>query len=76
MKIAELKKIIENLPDDMPVGLWDLSTDSFVDGNYKLSPQDCVVEDYIKEEDDTEIAGQMLFITFENKLNENPINEQ
>jgi len=75
MKIADLKNIIENLPDDMPVGLWDLSTDSFTDGNYQLAPKDLIIEDYVKNEDDSEIAGQMLFITFENKLNENPINE-
>lgn len=50
--IKDLKKFIEvnNLPDDMPVGLLDTTTD-----------------DYGKAK------GKMLFITFENVLNENPI---
>jgi len=73
MKVADLKKIIENLPDNMNVGLLDLSTDNFSDGNYQLTEKDLIIEDYVKEEDDHEIAGQMLFITFDNKLNENSI---
>ena len=74
MKIAELKKIIENLPDDMMVGLLDATTDDRDDMNYFISEEDVFVEDCWKEDNETgEPDGKMLFITFENKLNENSI---
>ena len=74
MKIAELKKIIENLPDDMIVGLLDATTDDRDDMNYFISEEDVFVEDCWKEDNETgEPDGKMLFITFENKLNENSI---
>lgn len=74
LTIGEFKKFIEdnNLPDEMPMGLWDLSTDDFTDGNYPLSEDQLLIEDYVKEEDG-DIQGKMLFITFENNLNEDPL---
>lgn len=59
MNIKELKEIIKNLPDDM---------------NYSLKKEDFVIEDYWAfDREDDEPKGKMLFIHFENKLNENPI---
>lgn len=72
MKVKDLKSIIQDLPDEMPVGLMDMTTDSFHDSNYGLSDENFFIEDYVAEEDG-EIEGKMLFIGFENKLNENPI---
>ena len=74
MKIAELKKIIENLPDDMVVGLLDATTDDRDDMNYFISDEDVFVEDCYHEDNNTgEPDGKMLFIVFENKLNEDSI---
>lgn len=74
MKIAELKKIIENLPDDMVVGLLDTTTDDRDDINYFISDEDVFVDDCWKEDNESgEPDGKMLFICFENKLNENSI---
>lgn len=72
MNIKELKEVIKDLPDEMVVGLFDFTTDDFYDCNYSLNKEDFFVEDYVTEEDN-EVAGKMLFIGFENKLNENPI---
>jgi hypothetical protein len=72
MNIKQLKELIKDLPDDMPVGLWDITTDDFTDLNYSLTKESFMVEDYVEEENG-DIKGQMLFICFENKLNENPI---
>jgi hypothetical protein len=72
MNIKELKEIIQELPDEMPVGLLDYTTDDFYDCNYNLKKEDFFIEDYVFDED-SEILGKMLFIGFENKLNENPI---
>lgn len=78
--IKDLKKFIEknNLPDDMPVGLVDITTDDTDDMNYSFSDENFQVEDYYSQEDEGtddygKPRGKMLFITFENKLNENPI---
>ena len=72
MKIKELKEIIQDLSDEMYVGLMDYTTDDMHDCNYSLTKDDFLIEYYIEEENG-EIAGKMLFIGFENKLNENPI---
>lgn len=74
MNIGELKAFINdnNLPDEMPVGLLDLSTDDFTHGNYPVTKDTLLIEDYVKEEDG-DVEGKMLFITFENSLNPNPI---
>lgn len=78
--IKDLKNFIEknNLPDDMPVGLLDTTTDDTDDMNYSLSDENFQVEDYYSQEDEGtdyygKPRGKMLFINFENKLNENPI---
>ena len=74
MNVKELKKKLENLPDDMMVGLLDATTDDRDDMNYFISDEDVFVEDCWKEDNETgEPDGKMLFISFENKLNENPI---
>lgn len=73
MNIKELKEVIADLPDDMPVGLLDLTTDDFHNCNYGLKKEDLTVGDYVKEEGD-EVSGKALYLCFENKLNENPIN--
>lgn len=79
MTIGELKKYISdnNLPDDMPIGILDLTTDDTNDANYPFNEEVLMVDDYYNidefEEADYEPKGKMLFITFENKLNENPI---
>jgi len=80
MKIKDLKTIIENLPDDMPVGLLDLTTDVTEEMNYSLHESDFEIEDYYSSEDEGTDnygvpRGKMLFISFENKLNENSILE-
>lgn len=72
MNIKELKSIIKDLPDNMPVGLLDMTTDDFHAGNYSLKEEQFMVEDYVLEEGG-EVEGKMLFIMFENKLNEDPI---
>lgn len=72
MNIKELKEFIKDLPDKMPVGLIDMTTDDFTDMNYPVKEENLLIEDYVKEEGG-DIEGKMLFITFENCLNENPI---
>lgn len=75
--IKDLKKIIENLPESMPVGLLDTTTDDTDDMNYSLQEENFLVEDYYSSAQDDEDygkpLGKMLFITFENSLNDNPI---
>lgn len=78
--IKDLKNFIEknNLPDDMPVGLLDTTTDDTDFMNYRISDDNLMIEDYYFREDEFtddygKSRGKMLFITFENKLNENPI---
>lgn len=72
MNIKELKEIIKDLPDEMLFGLLDLTTDDFYECNYPISKNNFEIDDYVKEEE-SESQGKMLFLTFENKLNENPI---
>ena len=74
MNIGQLKQYINDnqLPDDMNIGLMDLTTDDFNDRNYGLEEKDLMVDDCC-EEDCGEVTGKMLFITFENVLNDNPI---
>lgn len=69
--VKDLKGIIKDLPDDMPVALLDTSTDDFYDSTYTLSREDFEIDDWIKEEDQEEPSGVALFITFDNKLNPN-----
>ena len=74
MTVKELKQKLENLPDDMMVGLLDGTTDDRDDMNYFIEDQDVFVGHCWKEDNETgEPDGKMLFITFENKLNENSI---
>lgn len=74
MNVKELKQKLENLPDDMMVGLLDSTTDDRDDMNYSIGHSDVFVEDCFHEDNETgEPDGKMLFILFENKLNEDPI---
>ena len=74
MNVKELKDFIKDLPDEMPVGLLDVTTDDFQDTNYFIEKEHLLIEDYVRDEGDMEVGGKMVFILFENKLNENPIN--
>lgn len=78
--VKDLKNFLKlnNLPDEMPVGLLDISTDDTDDMNYSLSDNSFEIEDYYSEEDENnndygKPRGKMLFICFKNKLNENPL---
>lgn len=73
MNIGELKQyIIDNdLPDEMPIGPLDLSTDDQDDGNYPVTIETLLVEGSVDEHGDD--GPNMLFITFDNKLNPNPL---
>lgn len=74
MNIKQLKAQIKNLPDEMPVGLLDLTTDDPLDSNYPVSKDTIHIGDYVDFHDNENvIKGKMLFFTFENSLNENPI---
>ena len=74
MTVKDLKQKLENLPDDMIVGLLDGTTDDRYDMNYFISDEDVFVDDCYHEDNDTgEPDGKMLFIVFENKLNEDSI---
>lgn len=72
MKVKELKEFLNTLPDEMPIGLWDQSTDDFLDGNYPIKKENLHIDDWVSEEGG-EAKGKALFITFDNHLNENPI---
>ena len=74
MNVKELKQKLENLPDEMMVGLLDTTTDDRDDMNYFISDEDVFIDDCYKEDNETgESDGKMLFIAFENVLNDNPI---
>lgn len=73
MTIKELKEVIADLPDHMNVGLMDMSTDDTDDSNYPLKKENFEVMEYTEQDDPNEVKGEMLFIVFTNKLNENPI---
>ncbi len=73
MNIKELKRIIQDLPDDMPVGLLDVTTDDFEDCNHALLAGDFCVDDYYSVDGDGEPLGKMLFIRFYNPFNDDPI---
>jgi len=72
MNVKELKEFLKDLPDEMPVGLLDMTTDDFTDCNYPVNKDNLIIDDCVKEEGE-DVSGKMLFITFENSLNENPI---
>jgi hypothetical protein len=75
LNIIQLKNFIKDLPDDMPVSLVDLSTDDYDQGNYPLTDQSLSVEDFVTEPDG-ETKGKMVVISFDNKLNPDPIDHQ
>lgn len=78
--IKDFKNFIEqnNLPDDMPIQLLDVSTDDETEMNYSIAHRDLDVADWYHEDDRGtddygKPRGKMLYIQFVNKLNENPI---
>lgn len=72
MTKGDLVKLIEHLPDNMPVGLVDLSTDDIDESNYRLTPESFSVE-YVEDPATGQQFGKALLITFVNKLNPNPL---
>lgn len=72
MNIKSLKNLIKDLPDEMPVGVVDTSTDDYDDGNYKITESNFSIEDFVTEPEG-ETKGKMLVISFHNKLNPQPI---
>lgn len=77
MKIKDLKELIKDLPDEMNFGLIDLTTDDTENMNYSISKKDFNIEDCYDNDTESEsygeVKGKILFLVFENKLNENPI---
>jgi hypothetical protein len=73
MTIIELKQFIENLPNDAPVVLCDLSTDDPFECSYDLDIPSLDFSDLTDHED--EPKGKGLIICFHNKLNPNPIQD-
>lgn len=72
MKVKELKEIIKEMPDSMDVHLMDLTSDHPEDSVYTLSKGNFSVEKAFDITND-ELEWDVLFITFKNKLNPNPI---
>ncbi|MFO0447628.1 MAG: hypothetical protein ACK52I_02870 [Pseudomonadota bacterium] len=72
MNVGELKKYLADLPDEMPIGILDLSTDDIDDGNYKFTHDSLMVEEGVDASGDP-LEKDVLFITFHNKLNPKPI---
>jgi hypothetical protein len=70
MKVKDLKQLINDLPDDMPIVLIDLTTDDFNDCNYPVEKENFEIMDWTEK---GEPKGKALFLVFENKLNPNPI---
>lgn len=73
MNIKELKEYIKDIPDSTPIGLLDLTTDDIYAANYPISEETLMMMECVDMDDPSEITGNMLFFTFENSLNENPI---
>lgn len=74
MNVKELKEIIEDLPDGMPVQLLDYTTDDDNDCNYHINKEDvCVVNGISDVDDPDSVRMNFVAIQFENKLNPNPL---
>lgn len=70
MNVAELKKIIQNIPDEAEVVLVDISTDNPMERNYYLDhKQDIALQDVYTKTDDEFPTGKALIFTFYNNLN-------
>lgn len=57
MNVKSLKEFLKDKPDDMPIGLLDLTTDDMHDANYPVTEKTLHIGDYVKFEDADEIAG-------------------
>lgn len=73
MTLEEFNELTKDLPKDMSICLCDLTTDAPYDGSYDIEKSNVSVEDTYEHEDDEEPIGKCLVISFENKLNPNPI---
>lgn len=77
-KVGDFKRMFERLPDNMPVILLDVTTDSTDDMNYHFTNQEIAIDDYYINDSEEALegipAGKALFLYFDNRLNENPIN--
>lgn len=72
MSVGELRALIAEFPDEMPFILFDISTGA--DSNYFISPDNFEIMDCITHEEYTHTVPG-LFLTFENRLNDNPLPE-
>ena len=64
--IKNLKDAIQELPDDMPVLLIDLSTDDDAESLYNITPKKLCIEDVSYKESGKETKA--FTIAFDNKL--------
>ena len=71
MKVKDLKKILNQYPDDYPVILFDITTDDENYCSYSIEKEHVEELDLWNEERDETHKG--VGVIFENKLNENPI---
>jgi hypothetical protein len=76
--VGDFKRKFAKLPEDMPVILLDTSTDDSDDMNYHFTNQEIEVDDYYRFDTEDYLegkpVGKALFLYFDNKLNEDPIN--
>jgi hypothetical protein len=73
MTLGEFRKLTQDLPDDMPFQLLDITTDDDYASNYAIKEENVSVSDYTADLDEGEVAGKAIYICFENKLNPNSL---
>jgi len=72
MKVKDLKAILETLPDDMPVALLDISTDSNTNVTYPITRGSIITKEFFLHPGGP-VVGEALFMAFKNRLNPNPV---
>jgi len=76
-RVGDFRHYFDGLPDDMPVILLDVSTDD-EDCNYHFTNEEIEINDYYILGSDDALegipAGKAVYLHFDNRLNENPIN--
>ena len=70
MTIKDIKELIQDLPDDMPFSILDLSTDDETEMNYHISKDNFDVMDCYSDEEEEFPTHKALFLCFENNLRE------
>ena len=75
MKVKRLIEILSDFPPDAPIGLVDLTTDDEYLSSYPINDENIELTKVIVNESnlDDENLIDGVIISFENKLNENPI---